>query len=139
VIGINFYSEFLDQAYHDQMKARHRDLLAGLNHPPALAPEELDRFAAERLRTFFNDKLFDPPFERIIEHIDHAVKVVGADHVGLGADLDSGPIPLPAGFDDVSDYPKIARALLERGLREREVKNIMGGNFLRVFEDVVGA
>src|SRR5205823_973006 len=138
VIGINFYAEFLDQAYHDEMKARHQDLLVGLNQPQAVPPEDLDRAAADRLRNFFSEKLPRPPFDRILDHIDHAVEVAGVDHVGLGADLDSADIPMPTGFDSVSDYPKIARGLRERGYGERDVKKIMGGNFLRVLEAVVG-
>ncbi|MBI4499612.1 MAG: membrane dipeptidase [Gemmatimonadetes bacterium] len=138
VIGINFYSEFLDQAYHEEMKARHKDLLVGLNTPPKLPPEELDRAAANRLRTFFGEKLPRPPFERILQHIDHAVHVAGVDHVGIGADLDSADIPLPEGFDDVGDYPKLARALSQRGYSDRDVRKIMGANFLRVFEEVIG-
>jgi membrane dipeptidase len=138
VIGMNFYAEFLDQHYHDGMKAKHRDLLGALNKPPQVAPEELDSVAAERLRVFFNDRLPSPPFERILDHIDHAVKVAGIDHVGIGADLDSGPIPLPEGFNDVGDYQKVARGMRDRGYSERDVKKVMGGNFLRVFEKVTG-
>jgi membrane dipeptidase len=138
VIGMNFYAEFLDQGYHDEMKARHKDLLVGLNRPPAVPPEELDRVAADRMRNFFNEKLPRPPFERILQHIDHAVEVAGVEHVGIGADLDSADIPMPEGFDDVSHYPRIAAALRKRGYPERDVKRIMGGNFLRVFEEVIG-
>jgi len=138
VVGINFYAEFLDQAYHDEMKRRHRDLLTSLNRPPVLPPEELDRAAAERMRTFFSERLPSPPFERIYEHIDHAVDVAGVDHVGIGADLDSGPIPTPEGFDDVASYATLAKGLSKRGYSDRDVKKIMGGNFLRVWTDVCG-
>ncbi len=137
VIGMNFYCEFTDQAYHDKMKARHVDLLGELNRPPEIPPEQLDDFAAERLRTFFKDRLPRPPFERILEHIDHAVEVAGIDHVGLGADMDATDIPMPEGMDDVTDYPKITEGLLERGYAEGDVSKILGGNFLRVYEQVI--
>ena len=139
VVGINFYAEFLDQAYHDEMKARHMDLLGGLNQPRQVPVEDLDRVAADRLRHFFSEKLPRPPFERILEHIEHAVDIAGIDHVGLGGDLDSADIPLPHGLDDVSHYPRIAQGLKKRGYRDRDVRKIMGGNFLRVLADVTGA
>ena len=138
VIGINFYAEFLDQGYHDEMKARKKDLLGSLNQPQAVPPEDLDRIAADRMRTFFSEQLPRPPFERILDHIDHAVGIAGINHVGIGADLDSGPIPTPEGFDDVRDYPKVARGLVGRGYSDRDVRKIMGENFLRVLKDVVG-
>lgn len=138
VIGINFYAGFLCQEYNNRFKATHRDLLAELNEPHDLAPDALDAFAAERLRNFYTASLElpRPPFSRIAEHIDYIVQLVGIDHVGIGSDLDSGPIPTPIGLDTVSDYPRITEALLRRGYEETDVEKILGGNFLRVFEEV---
>lgn len=138
VIGINFYAGFLCQEYLNRFNAVHCDLLAELNKPHDLAPDELDAFAAERLRNFYAGSmdLARPPFSRIAEHIDHIVQLVGVDHVGLGSDLDSGPIPTPLGIDTVSDYPRITDALLRRGYGVGDVEKILGGNFLRVFEVV---
>jgi len=138
VIGINFVNEILDQAYHDLMTASKQSVLSLLNAPTDYRPEDLDRVAAERLRGWFTDTPFRPPFERIIDHIVHLVNVAGADHVGIGADLDSCVIPLPAGFDSVRDYPKITEALCRRGFSDSDIEKIMGGNFLRVFEAVRG-
>ena len=67
------------------------------------------------------------------------MKVAGIDHVGLGGDLDSTDIPLPEGMDAVSDYPKITRGLIERGYSDRDIKKILGENFLRVFGQVTEA
>ena len=73
-------------------------------------------------------------WEKIIEHIDHAVKVAGADHVGLGSDFDGATMPF--GMEDASKLPRITDALLKKGYSARDVENILGGNVLRVMEQV---
>lgn len=74
-----------------------------------------------------------PKLERLIDHIDHVVKLVGVDHVGLGSDYD-GAGSYPQGLEDVSGFPLITYHLLKRGYSEEDIKKILGGNFLRVFE-----
>ncbi len=69
----------------------------------------------------------------VIQHIDYAVKLVGIDHVGLGSDFD-GVEEMPAGLDDVSCYPRLTSALLERGYTAAEIDKINGGNLLRVWQ-----
>ena len=73
-------------------------------------------------------------WEKIIEHIDHAVKVAGADHVGLGSDFDGATMPF--GMEDASKLPKITDALLKKGYSEADIEKILGGNILRVMEQV---
>jgi membrane dipeptidase len=98
-------------------------------------------------RSFLSDELYQaglknvPPAERptvswekIVEHIDHAAKLVGATHVGLGSDFDGTTVP--DGMDDVSMLPKITAALLDKGYSEQDVKNILGENILRLLEKV---
>jgi membrane dipeptidase len=77
------------------------------------------------------------PFEALIDHIDHMVRVAGADHVGLGSDFD-GVDSLPLGIDDVSDMPKITEALLARGYPPEDIRKILGLNLLRVLREVTG-
>jgi membrane dipeptidase len=67
-------------------------------------------------------------------HIDHAVKVAGADHVGLGSDFDGATMPM--GMEDASKLPKITDALLKKGYSEADIEKILGGNILRVMEQV---
>jgi len=73
-------------------------------------------------------------WEKIVEHIDHAVKLVGAEHVGLGSDFDGANMPL--GMEDCTKLPKITEALLAKGYSETDVQKILGGNTLRVMEQV---
>jgi membrane dipeptidase len=68
----------------------------------------------------------------IVEHIDHAAKLAGVDHVGLGSDFDGASMPF--GMEDCSLLPRLTDALLKRGYAERDVKKILGGNLLRVLE-----
>jgi len=68
----------------------------------------------------------------IVDHIDHAVKLVGADHVGLGSDFDGANMPF--GMDDVTHLPQITDALLKKGYSDTDIRKILGGNTLRVME-----
>jgi membrane dipeptidase len=73
-------------------------------------------------------------WEKIVEHIDHAVKVAGVDHVGLGSDFDGATMPI--GMDDASHVPKLTTALMAKGYSAVDVEKILGGNILRVMEQV---
>jgi membrane dipeptidase len=73
-------------------------------------------------------------YTKIIEHIDHAVKLVGADHVGLGSDFDGANMPF--GMEDATKLPQITEALLRRGYSEDDIRKILGENTLRVMADV---
>ena len=77
-------------------------------------------------------KLPHVSWEKIIEHIDHVVKLVGPDHVGLGSDFDGAD--MPDGLEDCSKLPKITEALLRKGYSEQDIRKILGGNILRVME-----
>ena len=72
-----------------------------------------------------------PSVRRVVDHIDHAVKVAGAAHVGLGSDFDGIEVA-PEGLRDISMYGNIAAELRQRGYSSSEIRGIMGGNFLRV-------
>ena len=83
-------------------------------------------------RLIAEGKLPHVSWERIVDHIDHAVKLVGADHVGLGSDFDGAS--MPDGMEDCSKLPKITQALLDKGYSDRDIQNILGENTLRVLE-----
>jgi membrane dipeptidase len=105
VIMINYSASFLDNGLYEATQK---------NVPPAERPTV--------------------SWEKIVDHIDHAVKLAGATHVGLGSDFDGTTVP--AGMEDCSKLPKITEALLRRGYSERDVKNILGENILRLMEQV---
>jgi microsomal dipeptidase-like Zn-dependent dipeptidase len=88
--------------------------------------ERLDREAMEK------GDLPQVSWQKIVEHTDHVVKLVGPDHVGVGSDFDGASMPL--GMDDASKLPRLTEALLSRGYREEDAEKILGGNLLRVME-----
>lgn len=70
-----------------------------------------------------------------LDHLDHAVKLVGPDHVGLGSDFDGG-CGFP-GLDDATKVPNITRGMVARGYSDEDIVKVLGDNFLRVFKEVV--
>lgn len=74
--------------------------------------------------------------ETVLKHIDHVVKLVGIDHVGIGSDFDGVGDSLPDGLKDVSMYPNLIEGLLKRGYSEADIVKIMSGNLLRVWRQV---
>ena len=71
----------------------------------------------------------------VVAHIDHIVKIAGVDAVGIGSDFD-GVDCAPEGLDDVSKFPNLTRALLEKGYSAEDIRKIYGGNSLRVMRAV---
>ena len=71
---------------------------------------------------------------RLVDHIDHVVKLVGIDHVGIGSDFDGVQATL-SDLADVSQLPNLTRELLRRGYSESDIDKILGGNMLRVMEE----
>src|ERR1700681_1187149 len=74
----------------------------------------------------------------VVAHIDHAVKVAGIDAVGIGSDFD-GIFCAPKDLEDVSKFPNLTRALLEKGYSAADIRKIYGGNLLRVMRAVEAA
>ena len=103
-----------------------RDTLLTLSPEPYFA----DSYLAEKYADEVN--AIRPPLSLLIDHVDYIVKLIGIDHVGLGSDFD-GITSAPQQLDDVTSYPLITKALLERGYSGRDIRKILGGNFLRVF------
>ncbi len=74
--------------------------------------------------------------DMLIQHFEHAIKVAGIDHVGIGSDFDGVDGMLPGGMEDVSKLPAITYELLKRGYSDADVKKVLGGNLLRVMAEV---
>ena len=74
--------------------------------------------------------------DTVLDHIDHVVKLIGIDHVGIGSDYDGVGDSLPENLKDVSTYPNLVQGLLNRGYKEEHIIKILGGNFLRVWREV---
>jgi membrane dipeptidase len=136
VIQINYEKSFIDQAYKDAYDketggvVQHlSDLAKNCNNDEACISREMAKLE-EKLTA--EGKLPHVSWERIVDHIDHAVKLVGADHVGLGSDFDGAD--MPEGMEDCSKLPKITEALLRKGYSEGDIRKILGENTLRIME-----
>ncbi|MDR6984724.1 membrane dipeptidase [Rheinheimera pacifica] len=74
--------------------------------------------------------------DTVLDHIDHVVKLVGIDYVGIGSDYDGVGDSLPIGLKDVASYPNLIDGLLQRGYSAANIEKILSGNFLRVWRTV---
>ncbi|TMO21789.1 dipeptidase [Pseudoalteromonas sp. S4741] len=72
--------------------------------------------------------------EQVLDHIDHVVKLIGIEHVGIGSDYDGVGDSLPIGLKDVSSYPNLVQGLMDRGYSDTDIKKILSGNTLRVWK-----
>ncbi len=137
VIFVNFYSGFVDSAYGKKVTyfyGKHRtelDSLTKIYHDNDLAKIRLNaiyKSESDQIR---------PPLSMLIKHIDYIVKLIGADHVGIGSDFD-GAESYPLGMDDITDYPKITQELLKLNYSQADIDKILGGNFIRVLKANTG-
>ena len=133
VAMVNFYPVFLDEHFRHEYEAlRHRlkpetdAIRARYRGRPGESAFEVDKLVGERA-----ESLDVPTIDRLLDHIDHAVQVMGIDHVGLGSDFD-GISVLPRPMKDVTSLPDFVRALEARGYSSGDVAKILGENFLRV-------
>jgi len=138
VVQINYHVGFLSQEFRDAEKANPElnktisaEVMKRCADNEGCQLIEGDRITREYVE---QGKLPRVEFSKIIEHIDHAVKVAGIDHVGLGSDFDGANMPY--GMEDAAKLPKITEALLQKGYAEGDVKKILGENTLRVMTDV---
>jgi membrane dipeptidase len=138
VVMINYEVSFLSEEYRVASDKQNGDVVTQLNAmskkcggDEACSTLESARINTEAMKS---GKLPKVTWDKIIEHIDHAVKVAGVDHVGLGSDFDGATMPI--GMEDATKLPKITDALLKKGYSEADVTKILGGNLLRVMEAV---
>ncbi|MFN7926050.1 MAG: dipeptidase [Bryobacteraceae bacterium] len=139
VIHINFSCDYLNPESHrtspSRDPARRAERQAAMdkvnaNPDPAVRRAGWDKAMDETGTGMVRATLAD-----VVAHIDHVVKVAGVDHVGLGSDFD-GVGCTPIGLSDVSEFPNLTRALLEKGYSAADVQKIHGGNTLRVMRAV---
>ena len=132
VIQINYLDSFIDPdlfAYSQKTRDASRELMQKMGGP---SRENFVKVREELAKQF--GPAPKASWERIVEHIDHAVKLVGADHVGLGSDFDGGGMPV--GMEDCTKLPKITEALLRKGYKEADIRKILGENTVRLLGEV---
>lgn len=133
VIHLNFFSGFLDSGFvarNRAFNARHkaeRDSLRKTVTDPYFADNYLFQKYTDEV------KVLRPPLSLLMDHLDYIVQLVGPDYVGLGSDFD-GISSSPQQLDDVTCFPLITEELVKRGYSKRDIRKILGENFLRVFK-----
>jgi membrane dipeptidase len=136
VIQINYERSFIDEAYRvaadkatGGVVGKMDELEKNCHGDEECVSREMAKMQAALTA---EGKLPHVSWERIIDHIDYVVKLVGADHVGLGSDFDGAD--MPDGMEDCTRLPKITDALLRKGYSESDIRKILGENTLRVME-----
>jgi membrane dipeptidase len=138
VVMINYHAAFLSEEFRvaSEKKNGTVDAAMAAMSKKCHGNEACTTMESERIdhEAMANGTLPRVSWEKIVEHIDHAVKVAGADHVGLGSDFDGATMPI--GMEDASKLPKITDALIKKGYADADIEKILGGNILRVMEQV---
>jgi membrane dipeptidase len=128
IVMVNFYSGFL---VPEGARATRR-MFEMLRELQKKYPNDEDR-VREAYRQWARENDYPAgDIHTIVDHIDHIVRVAGIDHVGLGSDFD-GVSKLPTQMHDVSCYPYLTQALIDRGYKREEIQKILGANLMRVF------
>ena len=138
VVMVNYYSAFVDETWRQAYEAQAKERSAAVDvvaeqykdADPVTRYRETDKIAKQ-----WAAKVPRPPFDAIINHIDHVAKIAGVDHTGLGSDFDGTP-SMPEGLDSAADLPKITEGLLKRGYTADQIRKILGDNLMRVFKEV---
>ena len=141
VVMVNFFPAFIDEKWREawtaqaperkkSQQAMEADYKSKGLPVPYNASDKIDREFAARIGR--------APFDSLIAHFDHVIKVAGIDHVGIGTDFDGIPVP-PDGIDSAADLPKVTAALMARGYTAEDMRKLLGGNLLRVFREVQAA
>jgi len=136
VIQINFGASFLDSLARTNIAVLdtvEKKLKAqGLNSRDSAAQTIIDQYSKNHVALYSD-------VERVADHIDHIVKLIGIDHVGIGSDFDGVGDSLPLGLKDVSEYPNLFYVLLKRGYTPEDIEKICSKNVFRVWNEVIAA
>jgi len=138
VVNVIFYPEHIEPGWSEKKKKVDAEIASIVDRASAAEPGNAaqKKLARDRVRAEEYLKRLPPvSVSRIADHVDHIVKLVGIDHVGIGSDFD-GVQAVPTDMKSVADLPNLTQELLKRGYPEDAIDKILGGNMLRVMEDV---
>ena len=134
VVMVNFYPGFIDKNVIEATQARDIRLKPQTDALKEQYKDDPKKLEEETNKLLAANPLPATPLSVLIDHFDHIAKVAGVDHVGIGSDFD-GVASLPVGMEDISKLPNITYELLKRGYSEKDVRKILGENFLRTFAE----
>ena len=139
VVHINYYEGFLDSGFQERqnaLKDAQTQQTAIDDSTPKFGDRAQNGPAVRKINAERLAKLGRIPLSTLLDHFEHAVKIAGVDHVGLGSDFDGVDDMLPEGMEDISKMPNLVRGLMERGFSDEDILKILGGNTLRVMQKV---
>jgi membrane dipeptidase len=133
VIHLNFYSGFVDSSFKQKETAFLNTHARELDSLKQTGMQQ--EYAMSILTTKYASEVYSirPTLDQLLNHLDHIVRLIDVDHVGMGSDFD-GITSAPKELNDVTDYPLITKALLERGYSKKDIEKILGKNFLRILK-----
>ena len=138
VVNVIFYPEHIEPGWSEKKKKVDAEI-ASLVQQASDAEQgnaAQKKLARDRVRSQEYLKRLPPvSVSRIVDHIDHIVKLAGIDHVGIGSDFD-GVQAVPTDMKSVADLPNLTKELMKRGYSESDIDKILGGNMLRVMDEV---
>ncbi|HEY6805791.1 MAG TPA: dipeptidase [Pyrinomonadaceae bacterium] len=140
VVNVIFYPEHIEPGWTQKKKQLDAEIAPMVQQASANEPGDAvhKKLARDRVRAEQYAKRLPPvTVVRIVDHIDHIVKLVGIDHVGIGSDFD-GVQATAVDLSTVADLPNLTKELLKRGYSESDVDKILGGNMLRVMDEQGG-
>jgi len=138
IVMVNFYPAFIDEQWRASWNAlkadrsMEQDALDAEYHAKGLP---VPFAVSDKIDRKYTAQIGRAPFDSLIAHFDHIIRIAGIDHVGIGTDFDGFPTP-PAEIDSAADLPKVTTALMARGYSAEDMRKLLGGNLLRVFRDV---
>lgn len=138
VVNVIFYPEHIEPGYSEKKQGVDAEIASRVKRA---SDEEKGGVAQKKLardrvrREEYLKRLPPVSVARIVDHIDHIVKLVGINHVGIGSDFDGVQV-LPADMQSIADLPNLSKELQRRGYSEGDIDKILGGNMLRVMEEV---
>lgn len=138
VVNVIFYPEHLEPGWSQKKKQVDAEIASMVQEASSTEPGDAvhKKMARDRVRSREYARRLPPvTVARIVDHIDHIVKLVGVDHVGIGSDFDGVQITT-TGLATVAELPNLTKELLRRGYTETDVSKVLGGNMLRVLDAV---
>ena len=131
VLGLVFCTPFLSQ----EARAEEARLRLRSEYRALVGRNETETHGLQM--AYLQDQSSPFPLSIVMDHLRHAIHVMGIDHVGLGSDFD-GIQRTPALLKDASQYPALARAMREHGFTNAEVEKVFWRNMARVFDQCTG-
>ena len=133
VINLNFYSGFVDSTFSSKNNAFIKKHQAEKDSMLKVNPSDFyaNLFIHEKYKEEMDNTR--PSIKLLVDHLNHIVKLIGVNHVGLGSDFD-GINSAPRELNDVTNMPLITEELMKRGYSKADIFKILGGNFIRVFK-----